>query len=88
MHRKSAKGKSTRMVDPKLYLPDGVEFSNPTPRTVVKEGDRKWPENAKWICVYCRLILKNLHNYKAHLRVAHRIGKICKDLLFLSTLVA
>jgi len=49
--------------EPKLYLPEGVEFSNPAAQTVRKQGDRKWPENSKWICVYCRLILKNLKSY-------------------------
>ena len=72
--KKDKGAKILKSTEPKLYLPEDVEFSNPTPRTVAREGDRKWPENAQWICVYCRLIIKNLHNYKAHLRFQHRNG--------------
>ncbi|XP_067942837.1 zinc finger protein 699-like [Watersipora subatra] len=75
--KKDKGAKILKSTEPKLYLPEDVEFSNPTPRTVAREGDRKWPENAQWICVYCRLIIKNLHNYKAHLRFQHRNEEPC-----------
>lgn len=71
---------------PRPYLPEGEEFSNPTPRPYSSTyGGKKWPENQPFVCEYCRQIHINIRRYKDHLRTKHKDGELSsKDMSVLS----
>lgn len=61
----------------KTYLAEGIEYANPEPRDRTGATNyRKWPENARWVCEYCRLICDSIKGYVAHLNVAHKQGML------------
>lgn len=71
---KSAAHKDTSLRLERYLAPDAVH-SNPTPRfRSIHSGVKKWPENAVWACVYCRLLSDDIHRYKVHLRHKHPQG--------------
>lgn len=62
---------------PRPFLPDGQEFSNPTPRAYSSTyGGKKWPANQPFVCEYCRQIHKNIRRYKDHLNTKHKDGEL------------
>ena len=69
--RQGGKGSGS---EERIYLAEGVDFVNPEPRTRSLETRKKWPENARWVCTYCRRIFTILKSYKEHLKVVHRKG--------------
>lgn len=63
------------LVKQERYLALDQPHVNPIPRIQDSASrKRKWPTNAIWVCVYCRLITDDIQSYKKHLTSSHKAG--------------
>ena len=69
--------KPKSLVKQERYLALDQPHVNPIPRIQDSVSrKRKWPTNAIWVCVYCRLITDDIQSYKKHLTSSHKAGKL------------